>query len=143
VDSNKAIAGLGNGNQMLGQCSSRNIVPLLGGCKMSSVTVFTENRVLYELSKRVKPINVVGVMLLPEYAKQLGFTIDQFQQHCFIAITSCADSFMRDSAVYFVLKDPYMAHDSTNLNSLRNRFENELGDLYKKVEYDFRYIVRD
>lgn len=110
---------------------------------MSSVTVFTENRMLYELSKRVKPINVVGVMLLPEYAKQLGFTIDQFQEHCFIAITSCADSFIRDSAVYFVLKDPYMSHDSTNLNTLRNRFENELDNLHTKIEYEFSFIVQN
>lgn len=110
---------------------------------MSSVMEFTESRMLYKLSKHGKPTYVVGVMLLPEYPKQQGFTIDQFQQHCFKAITFCADSFTRDSAIYFILKDPFKAHDSNDLNSLRNRFENELGDLHEKVEYEYRFIERD
>ncbi|WP_438316087.1 hypothetical protein [Sporosarcina sp. FA9] len=110
---------------------------------MSSVTEFTESGILSELSKMCEPIELVGVKLLPEYPKQQGFTIEQFQQHCTKAITFCAESFTKNSAAYFVLKDPFKVYDSNDLNSLRNRFENELGVLHEKVEYDYRFIVQN
>ncbi len=109
---------------------------------MIQVEVKTNCQLEKILSNNKRPVNVIGVMLLPEYPKEYGFTIEQFQNRCVKSLRVCRDSFTTDSAVYFVLNFPIKIQTFGGKEFLRSYLEQKLGDLNRKVEYDFRFIVQ-
>jgi len=108
---------------------------------MAQVIEMTSNQLMAELEEHPSPTTIIGVMLLPEYPKLKGFTIEQFQEHCFHSIDFCGDRFTGDSAMYFIWNYSVVVHNVLEMDALRNHFEQAIGDLHEKVEYEFRFII--
>lgn len=90
-----------------------------------------------------KNVNVIGVMLLPEYPREYGFTIEQFQNQCVQSLRVCGDSLKSGSAVYLILNLSIKVKNFSGLEFLRRYLEQKLGDLNNKVEFDIQFIVKE